>query len=201
MTGELQQNRYDQLIRRVGGIIGPGSKVSEALSELFPVIDVERVPGELMLLMGTHLCFGSILTTGAAGQSARNQLFNPANSGKLIAVSSVLISSTNNQTIRYSTTEVALATPGATEKFRDTRLNQTTLPTGQIRSTSSVATTAGNGRFRIIANERILLTDPNAVAILGPGSGFEVGAEAQATSILVTYNWRERVAEQSELSF
>ncbi len=48
MGQELQQNRYDQLIRRVGGIIGPGSKVVEALGELFPVIDVENVPGELL---------------------------------------------------------------------------------------------------------------------------------------------------------
>ena len=56
---EVQQNRWDQLIRRVSGSIGPGSRVSETLSELLPVMDVERVPGELLRLMGTDVAMAS----------------------------------------------------------------------------------------------------------------------------------------------
>jgi len=55
---ELQQNRYDQLLRRVGDLKGPGSKVNDVLQELFPTIDVENVPGELLFLMGTHIGLG-----------------------------------------------------------------------------------------------------------------------------------------------
>ena len=37
---QLQQSRYDQLLRRVGDLKGPGSKVNDVLHELFPMFDL-----------------------------------------------------------------------------------------------------------------------------------------------------------------
>jgi len=199
MTSDLQQTRYDQLVRRVGGIIGPGSKVSEALSELFPVIDVERVPGELLALGQTQLCLGSSVITGAAGEVGRIQLFNPVGSGKLISVSSCIITSTAAQTIRYATTINALTTGVGTEVFRDRRLAASSRPSGQIRTESTVAFTDAHGQFRQIPNAPKTLEDENTVAVLPPGTGFEVGAGTIVTLIMVTFNWRERVVLESEL--
>lgn len=200
MTSDLQQNRYDQVIRRVGGIIGPGSKVSEALSELFPVIDVERVPGELLLLGGTQLCMGATQATGAAGENARIQLFNPAGSGKLITVSSVIVTTPSTQRIRFATNNTAEATGIGTEIFRDRRLIATSRPVGQIRTGSLVAQVDAHGLIRILGNTPFYLNDENSIAVLPPNSGLEFGTTVFTTDVEVTFWWRERVALDSELN-
>ncbi len=201
MSSELQQNRYDQIMRRVGGMIGTGSKVSEVLTELFPVVDLERVPGELLLLGGTRLCQGASIVTGAAGERARIQVFNPADSGTLITVSSVRLSTLSIQNIRWATTETALTTGVGTEVFRDRRLPLLGRPVGAIRTDSTVAATGAHGLARLLASVMYSIEDPNAVAVLPPGTGFEVGADTVATTVVATFYWRERTAEQSELSF
>jgi len=200
MTSDLQQTRYDQLIRRVGGIIGPGSKVAEALSELFPVIDVERVPGELLLLGGTQICSGAALRAGDVAESGRIQIFNPVGSSKLIAVSSVLFSTTTSQVIRWTTNKTALTDGIGTERFRDERLATTSRPAGQIRSDSTVALTDATGQARITSNTIFRLEDENGIAVLPPGSGFEMGTGTDNTTLIVTFYWRERVAIESELN-
>jgi len=199
MTADLQQTRYDQIIRRVGGIIGPGSKVSEALSELFPVIDVERVPGELLLLGQTYLCLGAANLSAGVGDTARVQIFNPVASGRLITVSSAFASSTAGQTIRFATSITALTTGVGTEVFRDRRLSAVGGPSGQIRTDATVALTDAHGQYRTLANVGFLLNDENGVAVLPPGSGFEFGCGSTNTALFATFNWRERVALESEL--
>lgn len=196
---ELQQTRYDQLIRRVGGLIGPGSKVSEVISELFPMIDVENVPGELLLLGGTRLCLGSAIITAAGGQFPAVQLFNPVNSGALITVSSITISPTATQTINYEVNATPLLATTASERFRDGRLLVAAVPTGQIRTDDLVAATNGNHQFIVQGNDFANLTDRNGIAVLSPGTGLEIGGSTAAGTILVNFNWRERVAERSEL--
>ncbi len=201
MGHDLQQTRYDQLIRRVGAIIGPGSKVAEALSELFPVIDVERVPGELLLLGGTHLCIGAARVAADVAESPRVQLFNPVESGKLITVSSVQVATQTAGQINYATSIIALTNGVGTEVFRDRRLSTVGGPVGEIRTDSTVALTDAHGQIRLGVNVTNTLEDPNSIAVLPPGSGFEVGGTVLNSALTVTFNWRERVAEQSELSF
>lgn len=200
MTDEIQTTRYDQLIRRVAGIIGPGSKVAEVITELFPMIDVENVPGELLRLSGTFIAFGGASITGAAGQSGRVQLFNPADSGNLITVSHVDVGVDASQTVRYGVGTIALTTGVATQVHRDTRTPITQRPIGQIRTQSSVALAPATGQVRLLANSTFRVFDPNGVAVLLPGSGLEVGASNNATLVVATFFWRERVAQESELS-
>jgi len=199
MGHELQQTRYDQLIRRVGGIIGPGSKVAEALSELFPVLDVENVPGELLLLGQTQLCIGSSSLTAAAAEQARVQVFNPAGSGKLVTVSTTVFSTVTAQELRWASNNTALTTGVGTQVFRDRRLVGTSRPTAQIRTDSTVAQTDAHGQTRILANTPYQINDENSVAVLPPGAGFEVGTTVVNTQLHVTFFWRERVALESEL--
>lgn len=200
MSQELQQTRYDQLVRRVGGLIGPGSKVSEVLGELFPVVDLESVPGELLRLGGTFIAFGGASVTGAAGQSARLQLFNPAGSGKIVTMSHVDIGTQVTDVIRFGVVTTALATGLGTEVHRDLRSLPPLRPTGQIRSLSSVALAPATGQVRLLSNTSYRIEDPNSVAVLLPGSGFEVGNTAVAITVTATFFWRERVLEQSELN-
>lgn len=197
----IQQNRYDQLLRRVADLKGGGSKVSDALTELFPMIDVERVPGELLALGQTQVCLGSSVLTGAAAESSRIQVFNPVDSGKLVTVSTCIVSSNTTQLIRFATTVTAIGTNLGVQVFRDRRQAAASRPSAEIRQLSSAALTDAHGQFHLLANTPQSLNDENAVAVLGPGSGFEVGANTNVTQLAVTFFWRERVAEPSELNF
>jgi len=200
MTSDLQTSRFDQIIRRVGGIIGPGSKVSEALTELFPVIDIERVPGELLLLGQTSLCVGSANVSAGVGDTARIQVFNPVGSGKLLTVSHALTSSNSASQIRFATGNTALTTGVGTEVFRDRRLAGTSRPSGQIRTDATVALTDAHGQYVMLANTVVILNDENSIAVLPPGAGFEFGMVTTNKLLLATFFWRERQALESELN-
>ncbi len=114
---ELQQSRYDQLLRRVGDLKGPGSKASEILTEVFPTFDVEGYQGELQALNRRVLGIGASTILGAAGELAKIQLFNPAGSGLLITVTSVTFSATTTQDMRYGGTHLHYR-PGSPLKRR-----------------------------------------------------------------------------------
>jgi len=200
VSQELQQNRYDQLIRRVGGLIGGGSKVSEALSELFPTIDVEQVPGELLALGGTSLHLGGTDQLGQAALTTRIQLFNPAGSGKLITVTQVSIHVVALNIIRFGVTNTALLTGLGVERFRDSRFGIAQSGAGQIRDEFTVATTDADGLVLLPANTNRQFKDRNGLAVLSPGFGYEFGTAVVNNRLGVTFWWRERVAEQSELN-
>jgi len=201
VTTEIQTDRYSQIIRRVAGQIGPGGRVVESLTDLFPVVDLEDVPGELLLLGGTRLCFGGGALTGAAGEVARHQLFNPAGSDALITLTRVIMSSGPNTTFRWGRSAAALTTGIGTEIFRETRLLGTSLPVGQIRQDSTVAFSPGTNQAHVLASSPLILEDVNGVAILSPGQGFEFSSNTVASNTAASFFWRERPAEQSELKF
>ena len=187
-------------MRRVGDLKGPGARVAEILAELFPVVDLERVPGELLLLGGTQLGWGSSLLTAAAAQFTTIQVFNPVDSGKLITVTSALIATTVDQIVQWSNQETALPTIIGNERIRDTRRPFGSRSAGQIRHESSVAATPAVGRARVLADTTLTLNDENGLSVLSPGHGFNIGATTANSNLIVSFNWRERVAEPSELN-
>lgn len=187
-------------MRRTGDLKGPGSKVSEVLTELFPVMDVERVPGELLILMGTDLCAGQATLTGNAGERPFIGLFNPADSGKLLTVTTVLVSTDVTTTIVFGTTETALTTLDNSQLFRDVRKPFNSLPTGQIRRQSIPALPVTQGRLRLAADTTAELSDENGLYVLPSGSGLTFANLNVATLLETTFLWRERAAEPSELN-
>jgi len=199
--GELQQNRYDQLIRRVGGIIGAGSKVSEALSELFPVIDVERVPIELLFLAGTSLGQGSSLQPGVAANLNHSQLFNPAGSGQLLTLTSVIISTEGSEVVEYTTTETPLTTDVGNVIPRDTRAGLTAPIVGQVRTVTQVAGLPGIGQILIQNAASFVFEPPGGLFVLAPGTGVTFADTVLNRDFRVNYMWRERVATEAELNF
>jgi len=201
MTNEIQQNRYDQIIRRVTGSIGPGSRVAESLSELFPVIDVERVPGELLRLGKIDICSGAASATGAAGEVAIVQLFNPVDSGKLITISQVIVSVNSSALLRYQFTTTARTNNIPTPRFRDLRHDVTLIPVGQVRTASSASQIGQIGEFRLLANTAFTLKDENSVAVLIGGTGMDISNTELAAPMNCTFLWRERLAEESEVNF
>jgi len=197
---EINQGRYDQLLRRVGDLKGPGSKVSDALGELFPMIDVENLPPELYLLSGTRLCFGGASEGPSAGNFARVQVFNPADSGNILTVTSAVFSTNTTQIIRWALTTVEHPTVVTAARFRDSRLPVGEAPLGQIRTRDDAGAATPIGVLRVTLAEPVVLQDPNGLAVLAPDTGFEVGADSANTGVRATFYWKERPTQPSEIN-
>ncbi len=198
---ELEQSRYDQLIRRVGNISAAGAMVREALADLFPVIDVENLPAELFLLSGTRTAFGSDIQAGVGGLFPLIQLFNPAGSNNIITLQSLYVSTNTTMNVHWELTETILTGSVLSQKFRDSRLPIADLAVGLVRSQNSAAPPAGFGIYRVLLDETFPLTDKDGLAVLQPGTGFNIGGSTADTVIRVCFFWRERAAESAELQF
>ena len=201
MTFEVQQTRWDRTIRRVSGSIGPGSRLGETLGELFPTMDVELVPGELLALGGTKLCCGMAESNNIAAQTSRVQLFNPLDSGNIITVTHVSVfAETVLVFINHAVRQIALANDTSFNRFRDGRFPTPNRPVGQIRIENSVAQTDPDQQFSVNNTVTRFLEDVNGLAVLPPGSGYEFGTGSNNIAVSVSFRWRERPAEESELS-
>jgi len=201
LSQDLQQTRYDNLLRRVGGLIGPGSKVSEVLGELFPVIDVERVPGELLYLFGTKIAMGSVRLAATPGQQDHMQLFNPVDSSVLITLTEVVFSVSIAQRVRWQLQSTALALFTANQAVRDSRKSVIEQPVGQIRHNQPAGGLATFGEAELAAATAFRLNPANSLAVLLPGTGFTIATTTANSDMLSSWFWRERPAEQSELNF
>ena len=199
MADDLQQTRYDQLLRRVGGIIGPGSKVSAVIPELFPMLDVENVPPELLILSGTNVCFGAAILGAVAAQNSKAQLSNPAGSGKIVTVDTMYLTGTVGTRMMWGRSQTLLTGIADTQVFADTRNPILALPTSRIRTETSVGTGPGNGLIRFPSQNTVTVEPPHGVIILAPGENLTVTNIAVNQGFEFTFYWRERVGLTSEL--
>jgi len=200
MTFEVQQTRWDRIVRRVSGSIGPGSRVGETLPELFPVLDVERVPGELLVLGGTGVANGGGTLQASAAERVTAQLFNPLDSNVLITLTKVYAAFVIGGSLRWGTSIVDRGGAISTQVFRDTRRILPATPVGVIGQTSAVAGATGTNQCRVLPDVPFLLEDENGIAVLAPGGGFDIGTNTIIDTIFYSFYWRERPAEESELS-
>lgn len=200
MTNEIQQNRYDQTLRRITGIIGPGSKVAEVLTELFPVIDVERVPGELLILGGTDLGGGAASLDGGVGNSSEINIHNPADSGKLITVTRYMLATSAAQSILVGYSLGVFGGLTNREFYRDLRRGDLFHPVGQIRTLAAPTFVPADMQFRMLPNTLVDISDENGIAVLPPNSSFRVGTASLDQLLVANFFWRERAALPSELS-
>ena len=198
---EIQQNRWDQLVRRVSNIVGGGSQVNDTLNELFPTIDVENVPGELLFLSGTKVAIGSSTLQASVGDTNHHQLFNPVDSQVLALVTNVWMLSTSNQSFRMGLGTAAITTNLGGAVLRDTRTGITVTPTLQNRTVQQAGGIAATSEFRSLASVQIQVNDPNGVFILFPGTGVTVATVGTNIVSTVNYFWRERVFEPAEVNF
>lgn len=200
MTDEIQQTRYDQLVRRVADIKGPGSKVGTVITELMPTVDVENLPAELELLERTRLCHGSHAETSGAGTFPKIQLFNPANSGSLVTVQGLVFSSNTFVNMRLTLTPTALSGNLGPSRVRDGRIDTGIDQLAQVRNESSVATTGDTFLWTTPIDIPQVIFDGRGLYVLSPGIGLEVGSTQANSTIRVSFWWKERAAQPSELS-
>jgi len=194
----LQTARYDNLLRRSGGLLGPGAKVTETLTELFPTFDTENLPAELMFLGGWILGMGTQFRAATVGQTSRVQVFNPLGSGKIAVLTDVFLQGTQDN-INWEVNETAFGTL-VTGTTRDTHAG---FDVGTALATGNLATgnTPAAGRLFIETNLIFHFHMDRAIAVLRPGSGVEFGTVADNITLHATFMWRERIALDSELNF
>lgn len=199
MSDEIQQTRYDRMVRRVTGIIGPGSKVAQVITELFPMINVEDPPAELMILGGTSLAFRGTDIAAAGGLSNASQLANPIDSGKVITVTQVLIHLSVTTLAIVTLAHPLLANSNGFGEFRDSRsaapgggaaVGNTRIETGAVVNPGF--------EVEVQATLSFSLRDDNAIAVLLPGDQLTIATNVTNLRLAVAYFWRERVLEQSE---
>jgi len=196
---EIQQNRWDRLVRRVAGIVGGGSQVNDTLNELFPTIDVENVPGELLALANMRLGWVSGRLAASAAEFNLHQIFNPANSGTLVVITQVNgFSEAANTIFRFSLFIGSLATLAGNERPRDTRRGVTAELTGQHRTDQSVVAGGLDFRVAVLADTSFTLKDDNGICVLFPGTGLTVTNSTLNQDSTVAFMWRERAFEPSE---
>jgi len=199
-VGEIQQGRYDHLLRRTTAQVGGGSKVGNALEDLFPVLEVENCPSELLRAVGWTLGAGQSDQLPAAGTRAAIQIFNPAGSGHLVVVTKVAVSTSAAAGIAQGPSFDALVTTSTAGQQRDTRATvlRQTVALIQEQDDGLVA----NLYFLFVsANVTHILEDPNDVAVLSPGTGWRITTIANDIRLRASFLYRERVAEPEELDF
>ena len=198
---ELQQNRYDQLLRRVGGLIGPGSMVGETIGELFPMIDVERVPIELLGLSGTRVAWATSTFNALAANLNHHQLFNPVDSGHLVVITTLLIRNSVSQLFRMGVNDTPLTDDIGNVQLRDTRLGITARAVAQNRGVQQVGGIAANMQFQVETAVNLEISDQNGIAVLFPGTGLRIATTNVNTGSTVGWWWRERAFQPSEANF
>lgn len=202
MAHDIQQTRYDRLMRRVAGIIGPGSKVKEVLPTLFPTLDVELGQyAELMLLQGTRLGLGAVDLLPIVGEVNHSQLFNPVGSGLLVVPTHVVFYSSARQFFRWNFAVAALTTDVGNTGLRDTR--ELGGPVAQIRSVQQAGGAPLTWEMIVatdVAGVTQTLENQSGLAVLAPGTGMTFTSTLANTQTTVAFLWRERIAEESELS-
>lgn len=202
MTNELQTARYDNLVRRLGGLLGPGSKVTETLSELFPVVETENLPAELLFLGGWITGMNTAVVAATVGEASRVQVFNPAGSGKIAVVTDVFLQNIdgNPNVINFQINETIFSPAPVTGITRDTHAGfavGTALATGGLNT----GNTPQAGLLFLEPLVTFHMHIENGICVLAPGSGLEFGTNVDNQALSATFFWRERVALPSELNF
>lgn len=187
-------------MRRVGDLKGPGSKVADVISEVFPIVDLENLPAELYALGGTVLAYGGGNVAATAGEISQMAIFNPATSGKIMTVTSAIVSHGLGTGINWSFIAAEFSTTIATQIQRDTRLGFTTLPSGLVQTESGAGFPGATGTIQVLPDTPLFLKDENGLAVLEPGTGFHVSPITVNSALFATFYWRERVMEPSEAS-
>jgi len=198
-VGRIQTGRLENLIRRWASIKGPGSVLSETLGDVFPILDLENLPPELLLPAGISMVAGSVSATGDVGALAGVGIMNPANSGTILTVTKFHVKTAVVQAIscglRVGTTAVL------NTRNLDSRAGQNF--NGAARFFAFVSTAGVLGNFIVDTQATIdrEVTVPHGIVVLSPGNAFQLTASVTNTLLRATFFAYTRQAEPSELSF
>lgn len=198
--GRVQTGAFDNLIRRLYSIKGGGSELSETLGDVFPILDLENLPSELLLLRGWVLGMGRIANTSAIATNNAHQLFNPAGSGLLVVLTSLRLTANDAQIVNFGPAFTALVTTSVAGAWRDTREAVIKATTSLLQEEDN-GTASTFGSIELVSGVTFQMSDPNGLAVLLPGTAFRITDQTTNKVLRSSWMWRERPFEPSEVSF
>lgn len=175
--------------------------IGTAGSDIFPTfpISFDQLDADCYHLAGYRLASMTAVVTPTVGQTAAILLANPLDSGVLITCDRIGVCQSVAGDPLVSVLALAPAAPVTTVPgvFRDTRrINQGS--TGRLLTYSNPASTGSTLlRRRVIAAEEEQIEGP---WVLTEGTCLMVRADAVTLTLVGNFSWRERAANESELS-
>ncbi len=211
---EVTLPQWQNLVRRVFGLVGPGGNTPLLAPEIQPVVTLQPDNAEFRRLRLEKLWGGGDIVNGGAGVFPCLGLNNPAGSGTMIVFERVKFwvfdsATPTDATLRIDTqANVAAATPTLRNTTfsgpRDSReiVAGAGTPAAVLRAGTAAAPAAGF-RLGFVHNQSITFQDQtNEVPqiVLLPGFGLLlVGGTAVATCVLSwSLLWYERPLEEAE---
>lgn len=197
----MQVGRYNAILHKLLAM-KEGAPAPTLAPDILPVLVLESDRPEWAYLGGVALASAGAERAGVALQVAHLQIFNPVGSGALVIVNELVLASDNSAVIQWGVTPTAMATNETVGGAADTRLLSPIAVrnvAAQIRSDSTVGLLGMSytlGTIRVITNQGIVI--PQDV-VLAPGTGLLVSNRAIAALLQVTFIWRERAFEPSEV--
>ena len=198
--GRVQTGQFDNLIRRLYSIKGGGSELSETLGDLFPTLDLENLPIELLLLRGWHTFARHATQIAVAAQATALQLLQPDGRTSIVVVDKIVINSELGGDISIGT-NLGLFPVTISTRRTDTRNPVLDMSNAQIGGTNNAGFGATGGLLNLAAGVDREFEVPHGLAVLGPGGAFSVVSSTVDSDLSVSFFGRERDAEPSELNF
>lgn len=179
--------------------------LGQALPDVMPVLDLERVRPEMEMHTGNSLAGTLVRVTAVAGETGRAVMLMPANSGKVAIVERIEVN-VGTATASFNLSQVLVpptTTPASTTpQWRDVRLSGVPVCTFGIDSdTVLLANPIANlrnaaGSMGLFLGPYVLANVNQAGGILTPALVVECETANQAFN--VSWQWRERQLEPQE---
>lgn len=213
---EVTLPQWQQLVRRVFGLTGPGGNIPTIAPEITPVVVLQPHSAEFRKLRNENLWSAAIAQTSGAAVVGGGGLVNPVGSGVLVVIERIALSFVSPAGVAQeinvrldSQVNIEADLPAASTEFspRDTRLipgagtpfpaavprtGQTAAPSGFFLS-RWIFPAAGTWAHMYPVNQDIILTPGFGVAAFQNAVG--VGS-----TIIVNFDWYERFLEPAELN-
>ena len=201
IINQIQGGRWDKFLRRLLPI--KDRSVAPILaSELVGQIVVQEWEPEFFWLRDDYLATGSARQSSVAAEISHCKLRNPDNSGNLVVLEELWIRTAADMLVDLAHSSVTIAGfVNQATAFRDLRKSALTAvdsTVGQV-SINSDPVALGGGAIARLAIETLLSKEVKFPVILPPGSELIVRGLTVNVGLNVTFIWRERIAEPSEL--
>lgn len=206
IINQIQGGRWDGLIRRLFPI-KDRSVAPVMASELVPQVVIQEWEPEFFKLRGNEaLAMGISQVSPVVGQLSAVQLFNPLAAGMLVIVEKLILRASPDALLELAYGVTNSVIPNATQRataYRDTRFGSVPAVGVTAAELHSAANAAAVGAANEIARISVLADDSKVLDIdivLDPGASLIVRSFNVNILLNITYLWRERSAEPSELS-
>lgn len=200
LFNEIQIGRLNGVLHKLLGM-KEGAPSPQLSGDIVPALILESDRPEWKFLAGERLCMGGGAGAGVVGELRQFQIHNPADSGVLCVIKQMICTCDTSGPIFWGHADVPYSTLGGAQLadgFRDSRLSRGVLDTTCDVFTltdAAVAIVSIIGRTKILNNLPTVLRFP---VILTPGHGFAVAFTVANEPFQTTWEWTERLLEESE---